>query len=96
MASLAASSLVFAEINPAYSAELLRQATSLYLEITATANLGRYSDVTFTGCRQNTDPIVVSSILGSLHRKSSVCPLSACCPPLLTIWAKPFRLAPKH
>lgn len=61
VAALAASSLVFAEINPTYSANLLNQATSLYLEITETDNLGRYSDVTFEGCRTATDPISVSS-----------------------------------
>ena len=60
VAALAASSLVFADINPAYSANLLGQAASLYAEITVPANMGRYSDVELTGCRLATDPISVS------------------------------------
>lgn len=66
VAALAASSLVFAEINPAYSANLLRQAESLYLEITETDNLGRYSDIMMEGCRLATDPISVSTLVISL------------------------------
>ena len=72
VAALAACSLVFQDINPAYATGLLNAASSLYAEITVAANEGMYSNVQLTGCRSASDPI-------SVRAADSDCP-----PPVLT------------
>ena len=69
MAALAACSLVFAEIDPTFSRTLIDQAAALYVEVSNANNLGRYSNIQLTGCREPSDPIDVRSFL--THRPQS-------------------------
>lgn len=54
---------MFAEIDPAFSRTLIDQAAALYVEVSNANNLGRYSNIQLTGCREPSDPIDVRSRL---------------------------------
>lgn len=60
VAALASSSLVFKDLDPAYSEELFDAATVLYGKVSDLVNRGIYSNVILPDCRNGLDPVQVS------------------------------------
>ena len=82
VAALAACSIVFQEIDPAFSKTLVDQAAALYVEVSSATNLGKYSDITLTGCRTASDPIDVRLLLSQCMRtaRETFCNARMCIP----------------